>query len=74
MYVINIQTSWNAFLQAGWKLKFLRDYSNLPVLRDFNPNYYGMVEVIIGTQAKAFAGTVHSTFTGLTLRYVLFLK
>ena len=57
-------TSWNAFRDFGWKLKFLQDYTKRGLLKDMNPNLYGMIESIVCTRAKAFAGTYHSTFTG----------
>ena len=45
-------TSWNVFLQRGWKLKFLRDYlspkdggvsktGGVPSLNNLNPNFHG---------------------------------
>eukprot|EP01036_Dinobryon_divergens_P026489 gene26490-35150_t len=61
-------TSWNAFLEAGWKIRFMRDYMPLArsdgVLREANPNTFGMLESIVCSRAKIFAGTFFSTFTG----------
>ena len=36
----------------------------LGVLKNVNPNTFGMVESIVCSRAKAFAGTYRSTFTG----------
>jgi hypothetical protein len=59
-----MQTSWNAFLQAGWKIRFLRDYQKAGYIPHANPNTLGMIESIVGSRAKVFAGTYYSTFTG----------
>jgi hypothetical protein len=51
-------------IQYGWKLRFLRDYTKLGHLKNVNPNLFGMVESIVCSRAKVFAGTYFSTFTG----------
>jgi len=56
--------SWKAFTDAGWEIRFLDDFLNRGVLKGANPNFYGMVESIVCSRAKAFAGTYFSTFTG----------
>ena len=56
--------SWNAFKDAGWNIRFLKDYLGKGHLKGVNPNYHGMVESIVCSRAKAFAGTWFSTFTG----------
>jgi hypothetical protein len=56
--------SWNFFLKAGWKIRFLRDYIKAGYIADVNPNVHGMVESIVCSRAKKFAGTYYSTFTG----------
>jgi len=57
--------SWTAFREiAGWKIRFLGDYIGRGVLKGVNPNYYGMIESIVCSRAKVFAGTWWSTFTG----------
>ena len=57
-------SSWEAFRRFGWKLRFLNDYLQKGHLQGANPNSHGMVESIVCTRAKAFAGTYYSTFTG----------
>lgn len=59
-----LQPSWSAFEQFGWKIRFMRDYMHNDEFKDVNPNTYGMVESIVCSKAKAFAGTYFSTFTG----------
>lgn len=56
--------SWRAFSENGWQVRFLKDYMNKGVLKDSNPNVHGMVESIVCSRAKAFAGTWFSTFSG----------
>jgi len=57
-------TSWDAFRKAGWTLRFFHDYHNNGVVKDSNPNTHGMIESIVCSRAKVFAGTYFSTFTG----------
>ena len=40
----------------------------VPSLNNLNPNFHGMIEVIVCSRARAFAGTISSTFTGYILR------
>jgi hypothetical protein len=56
--------SWKAFQTFGWKIRFLRDYLTAGYLTNVNPNIYGIVESIVCSRAKIFAGTYFSTFTG----------
>ena len=56
------QPSWDAFVKAGWKIRFLKDY--MKAIPGVNPNQYGMAESIVCSRAKDFAGTYYSTFTG----------
>lgn len=59
------ETSWDAFIKFGWHIKFLHDYVKAGVVKDdVNPNIYGMIETIVCSRAKLFAGTFWSTFTG----------
>jgi hypothetical protein len=64
-----MQPSWNAFTRYGWEIRFMRDYMKggklgLDLLKDVNPNTFGMIESIVCSRAKVFAGTYFSTFTG----------
>ena len=45
-------------------MRMLRDFTAKGALKGVNPNWFGMVESIVCTRAKAFAGTYFSTFTG----------
>lgn len=56
--------SWQPFIDFGWKIRFLKDYLTAGVLKDSNPNVHGMVESIVCSRSKRFAGTWFSTFTG----------
>jgi hypothetical protein len=60
--------SWKAFIDFGWKLRFLKDYIAQGYLKDSNPNVHGMVECIVSSRAKAFAGTFYSTFSSFIHR------
>ena len=56
--------SWDAFREAGWEIRFLKDYTKKGVLKNTNVNFFGMIESIACSRAKRFAGTFYSTFTG----------
>jgi hypothetical protein len=56
--------SWKAFTDFGWKISFLQDYMRKGILKDSNPNVHGMVESIVCSRSKRFAGTWMSTFSG----------
>lgn len=58
------ELGWEAFKEAGWQLRFMRDYLSQGYLSDVNPNVHGMIESIVCSRAKVFAGTYYSTFTG----------
>jgi hypothetical protein len=45
-------------------IRFLDDYWDLASLGDLDPNYFGMIDTIVSSRARAFAGTWFSTFTG----------
>ena len=54
--------SWAAFEEAGWNVVMLGDF--IPtLLKDVNPNYYGMVDQVVCSRAKVWAGTYWSTFS-----------
>lgn len=63
-----VDTSWNAFIKAGWKIRFLKDYMKQGHLRHVNPNALGMIEAIVCSRAKIFAGTWFSSFSGYIVR------
>ena len=57
--------SWAALEKEGrWKVRMLRDFIAKGALKGVNPNWLGMIESIVCSRAKAFAGTYFSTFTG----------
>lgn len=45
-------------------IRFLDDYWDIAGLGDIDSNYFGMIDTIISSRARAFAGTWFSTFTG----------
>eukprot|EP01038_Epipyxis_sp_PR26KG_P017516 gene17516-24266_t len=56
--------SWDAFIKAGWTLRFLHNYVDSGSVDNINPNLYGVLESIVCSRAEVFAGTYMSTFTG----------
>ena len=46
-------------------LRFLDDYWELAQLGDLESSYLGMVDTIVASHGRAFAGTWFSTFTGM---------
>jgi hypothetical protein len=57
--------SWDAFKEAGWEVRFLKDYSaRSPALKKLSPSLHGMVEALVCARAGIFAGTYFSTFSG----------
>ena len=51
-------------LAVHYDLRFLDDYWDLANLGDLDPNYMGMIDTIVASRGRAFAGTFFSTFTG----------
>jgi hypothetical protein len=49
-------------------LRFLDDYWELAGLSHLDPNYMGMIDTIVASRGRAFAGTWFSTFTGYITR------
>jgi GDP-fucose protein O-fucosyltransferase len=45
-------------------LRYLDDYWDLAGLGDIDPNYMGMIDTIVASRGRAFAGTWFSTFSG----------
>lgn len=51
-------------LAIHYELRFLDDYWDLAGLGNLDPNYMGMIDTIVASRGRAFAGTFFSTFTG----------
>ena len=51
-------------LAAHHTLRFLDDYWDMAGLSDLDPNYMGMIDTIVASRGRAFAGTWFSTFSG----------
>ncbi|KAL3920089.1 MAG: hypothetical protein SGILL_003436 [Bacillariaceae sp.] len=49
-------------------IRFLDDYWDLASLGELDPNYFGMIDTIVSSRARAFAGTWFSTFSGFINR------
>jgi hypothetical protein len=49
-------------------LRFLDDYWTLAGLGELDGNYMGMIDTIVASRGRAFAGTFFSTFTGFINR------
>jgi len=56
--------TWFDPIQKHHSLRFLDDYWDLAGLDDVDPNHFGMLDTIIASRARAFAGTWFSTFSG----------
>ena len=52
------------FRQAGHKIYFLSDFNDLAGLGNMDPNWMGMIDVVVASRGRAFAGTFRSTFSG----------
>lgn len=55
-------------IAAHHDVRFLEDYWELAGLDKLDPNYVGMVDAIVASRARAFAGTWFSTFSGFITR------
>jgi hypothetical protein len=51
-------------LAAHHTLRYLDDYWEFAGLGDLDPNYMGMIDTIVASRGRAFAGTWFSTFSG----------
>ena len=51
-------------LAIHYELRFLDDYWELAGLSNLDPNYMGMIDTIVASRGRAFAGTWFSTFSG----------
>ncbi|KAL7535423.1 hypothetical protein ACHAXR_009712 [Thalassiosira sp. AJA248-18] len=52
------------FRKAGHKIFFLSDFNELAGLDNMDPNWMGMIDVVVASRGRAFAGTFRSTFSG----------
>jgi hypothetical protein len=52
------------FRKVGHKLFFLDDFRELAGLDNMDPNHMGMLDVVVASRGRAFAGTFRSTFSG----------
>jgi len=52
------------FAMNGHELRFLDDYWEVADLGSFKKEHLGMIDVIVASRGRAFAGTWFSTFTG----------
>eukprot|EP00578_Thalassiosira_sp_NH16_P001179 CAMPEP_0181129138 /NCGR_PEP_ID=MMETSP1071-20121207/29161_1 /TAXON_ID=35127 /ORGANISM="Thalassiosira sp., Strain NH16" /LENGTH=1337 /DNA_ID=CAMNT_0023215103 /DNA_START=9 /DNA_END=4023 /DNA_ORIENTATION=- len=52
------------FRRAGHNLYFLNDFREQAGLDTIDPNWMGMIDVIVASRGRAFAGTFRSTFSG----------
>lgn len=55
-------------LARHYELRFLDDYWDLASLSQLDPNYMGMIDTIVASRGRAFAGTWFSTFSGYITR------
>jgi len=60
--------SFFAPFKKQYTIKFLSDYYDVAGLKDVDPNHFGMLDTIVASRGRAFAGTYMSTFTGFITR------
>lgn len=51
-------------IAARHEVRYLDDYFEFADLGSMDPNYFGMIDTIIASRGRAFAGTFFSTFSG----------
>jgi hypothetical protein len=56
--------SWFNPIAEHADIRFLDDYWEFAGLGDLDPNYLGMIDTIVSSRSRAFAGTWFSTFSG----------
>lgn len=56
--------TWFDPIKEHHDVRFLDDYWDLAGLSELDPNYMGMIDTIVASRGRAFAGTWFSTFTG----------
>ena len=55
-------------LSEHYELRFLDDYWDFAGLSELDGNYMGMIDTIVASRGRAFAGTWFSTFSGFIVR------
>ena len=65
IYICTDETDRDFFepLRSRYRLKFLSDYNELAGLDYLDPNFTGMVDVIIASRGREFVGTYFSSFS-----------
>mmetsp|Transcript_24180 Transcript_24180/g.59183 ORF Transcript_24180/g.59183 Transcript_24180/m.59183 type:complete len:1126 (-) Transcript_24180:1246-4623(-) len=56
--------TWFDDMAEHLELRYLDDYFDFAQLGVMDPNYFGMIDTIIASRGRAFAGTFFSTFSG----------
>jgi hypothetical protein len=56
--------TWFDPIKEHHELRFLDDYWDMAKLGDLDKNFLGMIDTIVASHGRAFAGTWFSTFTG----------
>lgn len=56
--------TWFDDMAGHLQLRYLDDYFDFAQLGGMDPNYFGMIDTIIASRGRAFAGTFFSTFSG----------
>lgn len=71
LYVATDETDkkfFDLFVNSNHDLRFLDDYWELANLSSFRKEHLGMIEVIVASRGRVFAGTYYSTFSGYITR------
>jgi hypothetical protein len=65
IYISTDETDLSFFepLLSRYRLKFLSDYKDLAKLEDLDPNFIGMIDVVIASRGRQFVGTYFSSFS-----------
>lgn len=50
-------------LRNRYRLKFLSDYQEIAGLNDLDPNFIGMIDVVVASRGRQFVGTYFSSFS-----------
>lgn len=68
LYIATDENDKDAFFEpfrnAGHDLYFLGNFNELAGLDTLDPNWMGMIDVVVASRGRAFAGTFRSTFSG----------